>query len=272
MTTDYNLNNILKRLKDEEKIIPFIGAGLSSHLKLPTSKDLIKILANEMTDYDPEIFEIYGEFSQLVEYCAEGTVKIGHVGNLLSNKFNVDDNKIKKSSAHQALAKCNFPLIYTTNFDNIIERSIEIENNEKPYVVRTLNDLVKISKNTKTIIIKFHGDFNDDSSLVITEESYFNRLSFESPLDIRLRSDILGKTLLFIGYSFKDINIRYMIYKLNKLRREEKLENDQPIAIITLFDSNDIIKNLFKRRNVEIVELNPIDKIKSLTQFLGNLI
>ena len=67
----------------------------------------------------------------------------------------------------------------------------------------------------KTQIIKFHGDFDDDSSLVLTESSFFIALDFESPLDIKLRSDSLEKSLLFIGYSLSDINIRYMLYKLH---------------------------------------------------------
>lgn len=36
-----------------------------------------------------------------------------------------------------------------------------------------------------------------------------------SPLDIKLRADALGKSILFIGYSLTDINIRYLLYKLH---------------------------------------------------------
>jgi len=35
--------------------------------------------------------------------------------------------------------------------------------------------------------VKLHGTFDDDASLVLTETSYFDRLEFESPIDIKMR-------------------------------------------------------------------------------------
>ena len=82
------------------------------------------------------------------------------------------------------------------------------------HAVTNLDDIVAAPVDTSTQVVKLHGTFDDDGSLVLTETSYFDRLEFESPIDIKMRADILGKTLLFIGYSLSDINIRYMLYKL----------------------------------------------------------
>ncbi|MDA7108033.1 hypothetical protein PJ022_24255 [Escherichia coli] len=35
--------------------------------------------------------------------------------------------------------------------------------------------------------------------MVLDETSNFQRLEFETPLDIKFRSDVLGKSVLFIG-------------------------------------------------------------------------
>jgi len=80
--------------------------------------------------------------------------------------------------------------------------------------------------------LSLHGDFDDDSSLVLTESSYFERLSFESPLDIKLRYDSIGKSLLFIGYSLSDINIRYLLYKLQRLWAESDYSGVRPVSYI----------------------------------------
>ncbi len=51
-----------------------------------------------------------------------------------------------------------------------------------------------------------------DASIVLGESSYFRRLDLESPLDIKLRADLPGRTVMFIGYSLADVNIRYLFY------------------------------------------------------------
>ena len=62
-----------------------------------------------------------------------------------------------------------------------------------------------------TEIIKCHDDFEDDDSLVLTESSYFQRMQFDTSLDLRLWSDSLGRMLLLVGYSLHDINTRYLL-------------------------------------------------------------
>ncbi|MFS0635519.1 SIR2 family protein [Mesobacillus foraminis] len=98
----------------------------------------------------------------------------------------------------------DFPIIYTTNFDRWLEHAYDYY--KKEYVKITNVAEIARTRNDKTQIIKFHGDFDDDSSLMLTESNYFNRLDFETSLDIKLRSDSLEKSILFIGYSLSDIN------------------------------------------------------------------
>ena len=111
-----------------------------------------------------------------------------------------------------------------------------------------------------------------DSLLVLTETSYFDRLEFESPIDIKMRADILGKTLLFIGYSLNDINIRYMLYKLHKMRKQMRREmSNLPRAYLTSFGSNEIQSKLLAEWNIRIVDLDPSNKTDSLAEFLEKL-
>ena len=127
-------------------------------------------------------------------------------------------------------------------------------------------------RTNKTQIIKFHGDFDDDTSLVLTESSFFQRLDFESPLDIKLRSDSLEKSLLFIGYSLSDINIRYMLYKLHKQWKESNFEHIRPKSYIFLVEPNPIKESLLIERGIiPIVSVNEEPGI-ALTNFLRNLL
>jgi hypothetical protein len=183
--------------------------------------------------------------------------------------FYPKDADILASRAHMALVEMRSPLIYTTNFDDIIERAFRLKR-VPCHVVAGIRDIAD-AKPESTLVVKFHGTFADDESLVLTESSYFERLEFESALDIRLRSDILGKTLLFLGYSFSDINIRYMLYKLNKLRAKGNLPDQLPTAIITAFSPSQVERRLLERLRVAIVELDPLKRDDSVDEFLEGL-
>ena len=73
--------------------------------------------------------------------------------------------------------------------------------NVERYLAQCLDSVIRQTYENLEIICV--NDFSDDSSIVLTESSYFERLEFNSPLDIKLRSDMLGKTILYIGYSLE---------------------------------------------------------------------
>lgn len=186
----------LRELIKNGKLIPFVGAGLSMNLGLPSFSSLIDTIATEL-GYDPDIFKLSGSEEQLSEYYVAVKGSIGPLRSIMDRSFNPTDEKIKASAAHTALAEMKLPVIYTTNYDRIIEKRFELMG-APYYVIANLEDISQAPMG-KTHIVKFHGTFDEDASLVLTESSYFERLEFESAIDIKLRSDMLGSCLLFIG-------------------------------------------------------------------------
>lgn len=261
----------LRLLRKTGKLIPFVGAGLSMNLGLPSFSDLINTIAEEL-GYDPEVYKLNGNNLQLAEYYVAIKGSIGPLRSIMDRAFNPPDKDILSSAAHMALAKMKLPVIYTTNYDRIIERAFELL--QLPvYTIANIDDFA-LAPTDATQIVKFHGTFSDDSSLVLTESSYFDRLEFESAIDIKLRADMLGKCLLFIGYSLDDVNVRYMLYKLHKLRQQLKNDTNKrtPSAYLATFGSGEIQKTLLARWSVSIVELDPVNKKESIEKFLEEII
>ncbi len=261
--TNETLKQVLQLYKNN-KLIPFIGAGFSKRFELPTMPELIVMIAENL-GWDPDVFKANGESFQLMEYYSlkKGS---GALRSFLDKKFSVSEAKIRKSKAHMLLPKLKFSSIYTTNFDEIIEESFRLQSVEYDLIT----DIAGFANasDQKTKIIKFHGTFNDDKTLVLTDTNYFQRLGFEDAMDIQLRADILSNTLLFIGYSFKDINVRYMLHKFKKIRAD----NNIPAAFLVTFSSNEVQRLLLENTNVQLIELNPIDKDKSMDDFLGRFL
>ena len=132
-------------------------------------------------------------------------------------------------------------------------------------------DLSRIRPDTAQII-KFHGDFENDESIVLDESSYFRRLDFESPLDIKLRADVLGRSVLFIGYSLADINIRYLFYKLSRLWKVSVPNVPQPRSYIFSPVHNAVQEAVLAQWGIDMVAVEHADPTQALVEFLESVV
>jgi SIR2-like protein len=254
----------------EGRLVPFVGAGLSRPLGLPSWDLLIDNIAVQL-GYDPEIYRLNGSKLQLAEYFVAEKGSIGPLRSEMDRLFNPSDEAVLASTSHRLLVEMKLPLIYTTNYDRIIERAFDLRG-VACHTIANIDDIGTAPPNV-THVVKFHGSFSDDASLVLTESNYFDRLDFESALDLKLRADTLGKSLLFVGHGLGDINIRYLLHKLHKLRgRMTTGQNRLPSAYLTAFGAGDVQRALLARWDVEIIELDPLDKTKSIEAFLESLL
>ncbi|WP_223308680.1 SIR2 family protein [Bacillus thuringiensis] len=260
----------LALLIKEKNLILFVGSGVSKNLGLPTYSELIDQMAENL-GYEPEIFNFWGnsDFLILAEYYYLQKGSLGSLRSWMDRMWHNPGIDIGQSEIYKLIIELDFPLIYTTNFDRWLEYAHD--NYKKEYVkITNVADIARAARD-KTQIIKFHGDFDDDSSIVLTESSYFNRLNFETPLDIKLRSDSLEKSILFIGYSLSDINIRYMLYKLHKQWKVSNYEYIRPKSYIFLVDPNPIKERILEERGIIPIVYKDEEPGVSLTNFLKDL-
>jgi hypothetical protein len=261
----------LKELVDAIKardVILFVGGGVSMNLGLPSWEELIEKLAQDL-GYEKDIYKTLGDPLVLAEYY-KLTRGIGPLRSWMDRKWhNLEKVDISQSYIHQMIVELDFPIIYTTNYDRWIEFAFDAHGKE--YVkISDVSDIKDIREN-KTQIIKFHGDFDNDSSIVLTESSYFDRLDFETPLDIKLRADVLGRSILFIGYSLSDINIRFLLYKLNKLWEQANNTDAKPKSFMLLMKPNPVQERVLENRGIVTVISQHKEPRKGLTHFLETL-
>lgn len=252
----------------ERRVILFIGSGVSQNLGLPSFSGLVQHLAKEL-NYDPEIYETHGDYLALAEYYQLEKGTLGPLRSWMDRTWNTGVD-LAKSEIHRLIVELDFPIIYTTNYDTWLEQSYALYERECVKIAN-VGDLTKVKPGVAQIV-KFHGDTEDDASIVLTESSYFSRLDFESPLDIKLRSDLLGKSVLFIGYSLSDINIRYMLYKLNRQWQSSPHVEARPKSFIFLARPNPVQERLLSNRGIQAIVSNADNSETGLREFLHALL
>ena len=259
----------LRKAVREKRAILFAGAGISAVLGAPTWGELIDHIGTEL-GFESKVFRsLSTNYLTLAEYYKLERGSIGPLRSWMDKSWNFSDQKIKGSSVHQKIADLDFPIIYTTNYDSNIERALELRGKRVSKIV-DVKDFLSVQGDAHQVI-KLHGDFEDDKSIVVTETDYLNRLSFESPLDIRLRSDVLARPVLFIGYSLSDINVRMLLHKLWETWNSSPHQAHQPNSYIFLPRPNEIEERVLAQWGVKTLVGEDPDPEKSLEKFLSEL-
>lgn len=259
----------LKKAYQSGQLILFAGAGLSRNLGLPEWQELINFLAKEL-DFDPDIFKSYGSYLSLAEYYKHVKGSLGPLRSWMDREWHRADIDVLSSEIHTLITKGTFSRIYTTNYDRWLEMAHEA--NHVPYSkVANAADLVALTEE-KRHIIKLHGDFDDDASIVLDESSFFDRLYLDSPLDIKLTHDVMGHSVLFIGYSISDFNIRLLFYRLTKMWNRTGLATARPRSFLFTNHVNPVAREILSQWGIEMIISPEQDPRKALTDFLVELI
>ena len=266
------MNGKLEQLRaayERDEVILFVGAGVSLSLGLPPWSQLIDHMA-EALGFEAAEFRNYGSYLALAEYYRLQHGNIGPLRSWMDRQWHAGDIRIERSRVHELIVQGRFRLIYTTNYDRWLENAFD--HHGRPYVkVVSVADLQRLNPDV-TQIVKFHGDFENDESIVLDETSYFRRLDFESPLDLKLRADVLGRTVLFVGYSLTDINIRYLFYKLARLWQTAMPTVPQPRSYIFTPSPNPVQEAVLRQWGIEMIWLDREDPSQALIEFMESVV
>ncbi|MBA1183518.1 SIR2 family protein [Stutzerimonas nitrititolerans] len=258
----------LREAYRNNRLILFVGSGVSANIGLPPWRELIDEIATQL-DYDPEVFDTYGNFLALAEYYRIRKGNIGPLRSWMDREWH-RDIEIRDSEIHRLIVQGRFPAIYTTNYDRWLENAHDAH--EVDYIkIANASDLVKAQTGVRQIV-KFHGDFDDDDSIVLDETSYYERLQFETPLDIKLRADTLSKAVLFIGYSLSDTNIRLLFYKLSKMWNERETKGVRPISYVFSHKPNPVQQEILSQWGIRMIASEDDQPGLALQRFLEDLV
>ena len=194
----------------------FAGAGLSASVGFVDWKGLLKNIAEELK----VSIRDYTNLVDLAQYYVNESRNTTELGQAIVNSFPTSTNP---TINHEILASLPIRTYWTTNFDKLIERSLEKAG--KVCDVKSSPTSLAISKVQRdAIVYKMHGDVDNPDKTILTRDQfegyeYTHKAFLES-----FGYDLTNKTFLFLGLSFDDPNLRYvlkhvrMLYKNNQRR------------------------------------------------------
>lgn len=262
-TFEEDIRELAKLIK-EKRVLLFLGAGISASIGFPSWNSLIKELGSR-EGYDGRLFEVYGDNLTLAEFISREDDEKTY--QFLKQRFALDDpmrEKLRTSEIYRILYELDFPVIYTTNYDLLLETYYQMKNH-------SFNKVAKIEDNENnalgsTRIMKFHGDIEASENIVLTESQYFGRMDFQDFMDIQLQADLAQYQVLFLGYSISDINIKLLLYNAGK--RWKKREGRKKSYVFTA-TPNPIQKAVFEKNDIVSISMADIlDKECATLEFL----
>jgi hypothetical protein len=267
----------LRRLYHERRVVPFIGAGASMSVSWshgnergPSWDEMVDQAVRLLGSNDPKLLRLRGSDLQVLEFFKIKMGDLAPLTNWLSQKFSdATDDDILASPIHSELVELDLcSIYYTTNYDDFLERALRKHGRSTQAITAERN----VAHNRSDVeVVKFHGDFNNPKEMVVTESQYMDRMRLENAMDFKLRGDILGRAVLFIGYSFRDPNINYIFHLINRLFANLPDSGTGRRAYIVLTDPSDFERRLFRERNIEVIAVGSADRPREVAKLLREM-
>lgn len=207
---DYKVVNFVNKLVDASrvnKLALFIGAGFSKNYGYPLWAELINDIKSKygISDTNDPL-----KFAQLFY----NTVGHHEYYTYLKKVF----TKLPTDPKHDLLKevfKISPNSIITTNYDELLENSIH----NLDYQAISSNDDLAYSQSSR-LILKMHGDFKKNN-IVFKEDDYLSYSKSHQLIEYYVQSLIASKTLLIIGFSYDDINLKYIVQRIKDIHQQD---------------------------------------------------
>jgi hypothetical protein len=233
-------DHLLDRLARGQLLL-LVGAGASRWAGLPSWRDAVCALAEDLVpalrERDPDAacrFEPPGPGARIP---VEALLRIpeahrflrgeGRLVERLSALFDTRGIDAGALPLQAVLARLSrfVPAIYTTNFDDLLERALAAHGLACQVVAAPedlrawRHDRVDGGWIARLPVYKLHGTLDRPGTLVVSESDFHRRTDLAAnPIDLRFCSDAMGRELLLVGYGFNDPNLRWIWAKLRDLR------------------------------------------------------
>ncbi len=185
----------------------FVGAGMSMGSGYVDWKGLLAEIVRDL-GLDPEKEHDLVTVAQY--HCNQAGGSRTHLTQTILNHFSTVKSP---TPAHRILASLPILTYWTTNYDKLIEKALE-DAKKVPDVKYTLKQLSVTRPDRDVVVYKMHGDIDHPADAIISKDQYEAYPLEMAAFVSALRGDLVEKTFVFIGFSFTDPNIDFILSRV----------------------------------------------------------
>ena len=247
----------------------FAGAGLSKASGFVNWKELLNDLAQEIqldVEKEPDLVEV------AQYYCNEKRSR-NEINEKILNRFVTES---QESESIRILADLPIRVFWTTNYDHLLEDTLK-KYGKRIDIKMTIESLATNLSGNDAVVYKMHGDYLDPSSCVILKDDYEIYNDKRQLFTTTLQGDLVSKTFLFIGFSFEDPNLKYILSRIRILLDKNRRTHYLFLKKIQKNDYKKRSKNYYydlnkqelqihdlKRYGIETVLIDSYDQIPAI--------
>lgn len=187
----------------------FAGAGLSMDSGFVDWKGLLREVIEDL-ELDPEAE------TDLVTVAQFHCNQVGGKGALTQRIFDEFSKTKAPTENHRILSRLPIQSYWTTNYDKLIETALT-EAKKVPDVKYTMKHLAVTRLDRDVAVYKMHGDIDHPGEAVISKDDYESYSDKMSAYVTALRGDLIERTFLFLGLSFSDPNLDFILSRVRVL-------------------------------------------------------
>lgn len=197
----------VRELQSDSSAI-FAGAGMSKAVGYVDWRELLAEIAQELG------LDIKLEHDLIAVAQYHVNQRGGNSDGVAKKILQEFSEQAEPSEVHQIIARLPIGTYWTTNYDTLIEDALRNAFRVAD-VKHKIDQLTSTKPKRDAVVYKMHGDVTDPHSAVLHKEQYERYHVERAPFVTALLGDLVSKTFLFIGFSFSDPNLDYILSRLH---------------------------------------------------------
>lgn len=247
----YSIIEEMKKALKNDKLILFVGAGVSKNSGIPTWGQMVRVFAEKL-GYPVERLST-NEYIRIPQYFYGMDDSEGHhvYYDTLRQIITPD---AEPNILNMLIADIHPKHIVTTNYDKLMDMAA------KDYtVIRQDKDLFRA--NASHYLIKMHGDVENVEQVVFKETDYLQYSETHRLMETFLKSLLIDHVFLFVGYSLNDYNLNTFTSWIDFIAKEMDVKEEMHKNFFLSSSSHasrQYLRRYYMDKGLEVIDIHEL--------------